>query len=149
MCHDQCCNVRQSQTFFFPIAVNFHTSELTSKVYQSVAVVLASGSMLAFNPRFVTGVCCCAEEGQESTLFPQPLRSHRGKSWADGERKRCRLHRLTFGAAGSESIYVDSYMHHNPKETHAQAYTIATLHSHISWATQRVKDAAEQGTPAR
>lgn len=46
------------------------------------SLVLAVGSVLTFNPSWVTGVCWCAEEGQEGTLLPRPLRSHVGNSWA-------------------------------------------------------------------
>ncbi len=46
------------------------------------ALVLAVGSVLTFNPGWVTGVRWCAEEGQEGTLLPRPLRSHVGNSWA-------------------------------------------------------------------
>lgn len=67
------------------------------------ARVLAVGSVLTFNPGWVTGMCWCAEEGQEGTLLPRPLRSHVGNSWAAPDsRKRRRLHRLTF--RGTDSL---------------------------------------------
>lgn len=46
------------------------------------ALVLAEGSTPTFNPEWVTGVCWRAEEGQEGTLLPRPLRSHAVNSWA-------------------------------------------------------------------
>lgn len=45
-------------------------------------VIVAVGSVLTFNPVWVIGLCWCAEEGQEGTLLPRPLRSHADNNWA-------------------------------------------------------------------
>lgn len=103
------------------------TQRRQEKFSRVTAVVLAVGSSLTFNPGWVTGMCWCAEEGQEGTLFPRPLRRHAGKTaeqrlTGGGEGKSQPPQAYLRGTDSLLGSYVDSHMHH----IHVQALFICT-----------------------
>lgn len=124
-----------------------HSSVIVNQRWQGnfsrVSLVLAVGSMLTFNPSWVTGVCWCAEEGQEGTLLPRPLRSHAGNSWAasdSGVRGNVTGStgvplgdRLTLRHANP----VDSHMHHIHVHMHVfihpQGFAEVSVRQHAEW----------------
>lgn len=119
------------------------------------ALAIAAGSVVAFNPGWVTGVCWCAEEGQEGTLLPRPLRNHAGNSWAKKSDSRVRGN--VAGSVGlplgeqALSYTMGSDMNHDHVRMYARVYTFVRLHRGIGRARRSMAqdDVFGQTTPAR